>query len=124
MQKNSKARARDVDTAAEGFLSTLLFLRTVFWQDMPFLYRMMPNHPVFNTAIFRTHWQAWRHWQPLAIEFVERIEVIQHGFLCPPFSMAAAGTPEAFGENMLKEVEKYEEELRAKHSWHVSLCSP
>ena len=58
-QKNSRARRQDVDTAAVGFLRGRIYLRTVFWQDMPFLHRLVPDHPVFSTEQFQQHWHQW-----------------------------------------------------------------
>ena len=123
MKINSRARARDMDRAAEGFLKTRIFLRTVFWQDMPFLHRRFPTHPVFGLSVFRTYQRQWIQWRSMAIEFVERMEYLQRAYLCPPFSMATAGNPEGFSENVRNHMEAYEGQLRERFAIHVSLSN-
>ena len=112
-----------MDRAAEGFLKTRIFLRTVFWQDMPFLHRRFPTHPVFGLSVFRTYQRQWIQWRSMAIEFVERMEYLQRVYLCPPFNMATAGNPEGFSENVWSHMEAYEGQLRKRFAIHVSLSN-
>ena len=121
-QKNSRARRQDVDTAAVGFLRGRIYLRTVFWQDMPFLHRLVPDHPVFSTEPFQQHWHQWTSWRKMMIEFVENMESLQNSLLCPPIPFVApASTPDVHLSTMAEWVESHAEEIMRKFAPQV--CS-
>ena len=92
MQINTKEKRDDVDLSAEGYLQAKLYLRTVFWQDMPFIHQICPDHPIFGTSIFRHNSRAWDRWKGMALQFAQNIEEIEHTYLRPPLPMMGANS--------------------------------
>ncbi|GMH45707.1 hypothetical protein BSKO_13670 [Bryopsis sp. KO-2023] len=50
------------DTASRNASDCLRHLRCVFWQDLPFLYEIEPEHPIFSIQIIRENKAAFMRW--------------------------------------------------------------
>ncbi|GMH37277.1 hypothetical protein BSKO_05150 [Bryopsis sp. KO-2023] len=52
----------DADTAARGCYIALRFLRVVFWQDLPEIFKLVPRHPIFSIPPLLSNWEAFVRW--------------------------------------------------------------
>lgn len=106
--------------AAEGYLRAKQYLRKVFLQDMPFIEKFCPAHPIFQTRFFLTHKNEWERWRNMLLEFHDRMEGIEREFIAPPLPIVGpvVGMQMATVNRWLQELTK---ETLATHGLQESL---
>ena len=108
-------------TAAEGYLRARLYLRTVFWQDMPHVHTLVPDHPIFTTHIFQQYAREWRMWRDRVLRFEVEMERLRVAFLCPPMPLASRGAASGLQlSQMAGFIDRHVEELRRDYSAEVT----
>ena len=86
--------------SAEGFLEAKLFLRTVFWQDVPLLEALCPDHPIFQASVFRDYRSDWMRWKEMQMAFVQDMESTERSFLNPPLPLHSGASGMLLGTSL------------------------
>ena len=94
--------------AAEGYLRAKLYFRKVFLQDIPFIEKSCPTHPVFRSRFCMVHKTEWGRWKNMVLEFHDRMDEIEADFIAPPLPLVGpvVGMQMATVDKWLQELTK------------------